>query len=38
MAIELGRIGNAHTGSTLANFMAIPREMHLALVVRIFYK
>ena len=35
-AIELGRIDLAHTGATMAKFMASPREGHLTAVVRAF--
>ena len=35
-AIELGRIDIAHSGSTMATFMATPRQGHMVAVLRIF--
>ena len=35
-AIELGRIDLAHTGATMATFMAAPRKGHMVAILRVF--
>jgi len=35
-AVELGRIDLAHTASTMAKFLAAPREGHLTALIRVF--
>ena len=35
-AIELGRIDLAHTGATMATFMAAPRKGHIVAMLRVF--